>query len=327
MNSSVDIGYKQLFSHPETVRDLVAGFLSADWAQALTVDALERVNASYASEQGRVRHEDVVWRAFIGGEWVYVYILLEFQSRPDKWMALRMQVYIGLLYQDLVAQHKLSKHGRLPPVVPIVLYHGRRPWRAAIELRDLLLPPPDGLERFQAGQRYMLIDQYHDCVRGNLVGLLFRLRLAATDTEKKIAWMALSMRLGQQDLAPARASIDRWLLLTLREEAVDPNIEPEENTTMRTETPHNSFITEELIRELLQPREEALQEGIKQGVQQGVQQGELRALREVLNDLLEDDGTRNDVATKIAGADSTQLRAWIKSLIGGASPRQLFAEG
>jgi hypothetical protein len=46
-------------------------------------------------------------------------------------MALRMQVYIGLLYQDLIAQHKLSKHGKLPPVLPIVFYHGRRPWRAA----------------------------------------------------------------------------------------------------------------------------------------------------------------------------------------------------
>jgi hypothetical protein len=230
---------------------------------------------------------------------------------------------IGLLYQDLVAQHKLSKHGRLPPVVPIVLYHGRRPWSAAIELRELLLPPPEGLEHFQAGQRYMLIDQHHDCVRGNLVGLLFRLRQATTDAEKKIAWMALSMRLGQPDLAPARASIDRWLLLTLREEGVDPNIELEENTTMRTDTRHNSFITEELIRELLQPREEALQEGI----QQGVQQGELRALRAVLNDLLEDDGARDEAAPKIEGADSTQLRAWIKSLIGGASPRQVFAEG
>ncbi|WP_072786448.1 Rpn family recombination-promoting nuclease/putative transposase [Duganella sacchari] len=59
-------------------------------------------------------------------------------------MALRMQVYIGLLYQDLVAQHKLSKHGKLPPVLPIVLYHGRQPWNAATELTELMLPPPAG---------------------------------------------------------------------------------------------------------------------------------------------------------------------------------------
>ncbi|UTY56702.1 hypothetical protein HPQ68_05595 [Massilia sp. erpn] len=32
-----------------------------------------------------------------GRQWLYLYILLEFQSTPDPWMALRMQVYIGLM--------------------------------------------------------------------------------------------------------------------------------------------------------------------------------------------------------------------------------------
>ena len=91
MKSRGDMLYKQLFGHPEMVRDLLSGFVSTDWARALDVGAFERVNASYASERGRARHEDIVWRARIGGDWVYVYLLLEFQSRPDPWMALRMR--------------------------------------------------------------------------------------------------------------------------------------------------------------------------------------------------------------------------------------------
>lgn len=124
-----------------------------------------------------------MWRAWIGGEWVYIYILLEFQSRPDKWMALRMQVYIGLLYQELVVQHKLSKYGKLPPVLPIVLYHGHRLWHAATELAQLMLPPPARLERFQANQQYLPIDQHHDGARGNIVALLFRLLYSRTEAE------------------------------------------------------------------------------------------------------------------------------------------------
>ncbi|WP_229257462.1 hypothetical protein [Duganella callida] len=46
MATRSDVLYKQLFSHPEIVRDLVAGFLSAEWAQSLQVEAFERVNAS-----------------------------------------------------------------------------------------------------------------------------------------------------------------------------------------------------------------------------------------------------------------------------------------
>ncbi|OEZ57674.1 Rpn family recombination-promoting nuclease/putative transposase [Duganella sp. HH105] len=102
MNIRSDTLYRQLFAHPEIVRDLLAGFLPAGWARSLEVGAFERVNASYASDRGKQRHQDMVWRAKVGGEWVYVYILLEFQARSDRWMALRMQVYVGLLLQDLV---------------------------------------------------------------------------------------------------------------------------------------------------------------------------------------------------------------------------------
>jgi predicted transposase/invertase (TIGR01784 family) len=328
MNASRDQIYKQLFSHPEIVRDLVAGVLPAGWAQALEVQAFERVNASYASEEGKARHEDLVWRARIGGEWVYVYILLEFQSRPDKWMALRMQVYIGLLYQDLIAQHKLSKHGKLPPVLPIVFYHGRRPWHAATGLAELMLPPPDGLAQFQAQQRYLLIDQHHDCEHGNIVALLLRLLRVRTEAERDAALNAVVARFMLPDLEPVRASLKHWLLLTLCDDEDSTNIDWEEGFDMNTKRQPRSdrLITEDFVRRLLQPHEEALQEGIEQGMQQGMQQGELLALRNVLGDLLVGD-LPEEAGRRIADADSGQLRAWIKSLMSGASPRQVFAEG
>lgn len=131
MAAGSDSLYKQLFAHPETVRELLCAFLPLEWVAALDVGAFERVNGSYASERGRQRHEDMVWRVRMGGEWTYVYILLEFQARSDPWMALRMQVYVGLLCQDMVKQRRLTRRGKLPPVLPVVLYHGAAPWRAA----------------------------------------------------------------------------------------------------------------------------------------------------------------------------------------------------
>jgi predicted transposase YdaD len=53
-----------------------------------------------------------------------VMLFLEFQSTPDPWMALRMLVYVGLLWQQLVREQRLMPDGRLPPVLPVVLYHG-----------------------------------------------------------------------------------------------------------------------------------------------------------------------------------------------------------
>ncbi|HAB08131.1 MAG TPA: transposase, partial [Alcanivorax sp.] len=45
------------------------------------------------------RHGDAVWRIRWGEEWLYVYLLLEFQSSVDRFMALRIMVYTGLLHQ------------------------------------------------------------------------------------------------------------------------------------------------------------------------------------------------------------------------------------
>ena len=68
MNSQADTLYKQLFAHTEMLRELLTGFLEADWAASLSVGAFERVNASYASDQGKARHDDMVWRVNVGGD-------------------------------------------------------------------------------------------------------------------------------------------------------------------------------------------------------------------------------------------------------------------
>ena len=36
---------------------------------------------------------DTVWRLRLGEHWVYLLILLEFQSEDDPWMALRIHAY------------------------------------------------------------------------------------------------------------------------------------------------------------------------------------------------------------------------------------------
>ena len=57
-------------------------------------DSGERVEASFVSSKYENRESDVIWkfRRHDGGEPVYVYILLEFQSRPDPSMPVRFMI-------------------------------------------------------------------------------------------------------------------------------------------------------------------------------------------------------------------------------------------
>ncbi|MGH8556494.1 MAG: Rpn family recombination-promoting nuclease/putative transposase, partial [Methylococcales bacterium] len=127
-----DSSYKLLFSHPEMVRDLLTGFVHEEWVSQCNFDSLEKVGGSYVSDDLRDREDDAIWRIRWGEDWLYVYILLEFQSTVDHFMAVRVLSYLALLYQDLIRTGKLGKHDKLPPVLPVVLYNGEARWRAPV---------------------------------------------------------------------------------------------------------------------------------------------------------------------------------------------------
>jgi len=102
-----DHSYRQLFSHSELVRDLLEGFVHEEWIKKIDLDTLEKVNGTYISDDLRRREDDIIWRVKLGGSWAYVYLLIEFQSTVDRYMAVRLLTYVGLLYQDLIKSRQL----------------------------------------------------------------------------------------------------------------------------------------------------------------------------------------------------------------------------
>ena len=113
-----DAAYKDLFSHPRMVEDLLRGFAAREWSGALDFSTLEKLPSEYVSDDFRRRHGDAVWRVRFREEtWLYLLVMLEFQSSTDPLMAVRVLVYTGLLYQDLIRRAALGEDRRLPPVL------------------------------------------------------------------------------------------------------------------------------------------------------------------------------------------------------------------
>ncbi|HCK80238.1 MAG TPA: transposase, partial [Candidatus Competibacteraceae bacterium] len=154
-----DASYKTLFTAPEVMRDLLLGFVPDDWLHGLDYSTLERVSGSYITDDLRDRADDIVWRVKVGGEWVYLYLLIEFQSAVDSWMAVRIMTYVGLLYQDLIKQKQVLPERRLPPVLPIVLYNGEGKWTAKTDVADLIPKAPGLLAKYVPHLEYLLIDE------------------------------------------------------------------------------------------------------------------------------------------------------------------------
>ncbi|THF67089.1 transposase [Pseudothauera nasutitermitis] len=177
--------YKQLFSHPQMVEALLRGFVREDWVAQLDFGTLEKPNGQYVSDELLQRADDVIWRVRLNlpdgrSEWLYLYLLIEFQSRADPWMALRMLTYVCLLYQDLIKSGQIARGRKLPPVLPLVLYNGQPRWRPTRELAHLIAAPV-GLARWRPSFRYHLLDEGRVAdeelrrLSGNLLALLIRL--------------------------------------------------------------------------------------------------------------------------------------------------------
>ncbi len=326
MPANHDLGYKYLFAHPELVRQLITDYTSFTWLDGISESAFERVNPAYVSDQLTEREDDIVWRVKLGEQWLYIYILLEFQSGVDHWMALRMQAYVGLLYQDLVKRHEFSPGKQLPPVLPLVFYNGRAPWTASTSMDGMILEPPKGLAAFQPAQRYFLIDQHRldlsgQARRASLLGLLFRVELLGIPDVIRKVLPVLDAWLNSAEQAPLKHAVQTWVDQQLLHEfdgmpIIRVGVPEKENEMYR------KFDTwaEEV-------RDEGRQQGIQQGIEQGRQEG-LAILRRALKVVLDNPGGAlpGAVAERIDHASIDTVEQWLERAIHGASVSMLFTE-
>ena len=321
MSQDHDSSYKFLFANPEFVRDLVMGFIPDDWLQSLDYSTLEKIPSSYVSEDFKQREDDVVWRVKVGEDWVYLYLLIEFQSSVDKYMALRMMVYIGLLYQDLVKRGEVLANGQLPPILPIVLYNGSQKWTAAINIADLIPDVPGMVNHYKPSLQYCLIDEnnYTDtelASLNNLVAAVFRLEhanspSAVSDLVKfLIDWL--------DDRPDLRKMFAHWLRATLMRK-------PEYGIVM----PQVDELQE--IRVMLADKlevwakayiAEGKQEGRQEGEIKGRQEGEALALQKLLAKRF--GVIPVEITTQIANASLEQIEQWFDTAIDASFLTDVF---
>jgi predicted transposase YdaD len=212
----IDNSYKQIFSHQEMMRDLLHGFVKEDWVAQLDFSTLEKVGGSYVTDDIRDREDDIIWRVRWGPEWLYIYVILEFQATVDSFMAVRIGGYVHLLYQDLIKNGTVKQSQNLPPILPIVLYNGKKPWTAATEIGDLIAPAPSGLDRFRPQMRYLLIDEvrYTDAELvplRNLAAALFRLEKSQKPEDIRLVLRELIDWLKAPEQTSLRRAFTVWL--------------------------------------------------------------------------------------------------------------------
>ncbi|MCK4604312.1 MAG: Rpn family recombination-promoting nuclease/putative transposase [Deltaproteobacteria bacterium] len=323
-----DQSYKNLFSHPQLVRDLLQGFIKEQWVAGLDLDTLEKVNGSYIADDLREREDDIIWRVRWGKEWIYVYLLLEFQSTVDPYMAVRLLTYVGLLYQDIIKTKQLLGNGKLPPVLPLVLYNGERAWNASRDIGSLIQHIPGGLEQYRPDFQYLLIDesyyQQENLPTSNLVSSIFQLEQSQNPEDVHRVVKRLIEWLKSPEQISLRRAFTVWINRVLLPVRLPGQKVPKVNELMEIET----MLAERVKEWTREWKEEGIQLGLQKGLQKGRQEGRQEGLCQALKLLLvrRFGDLPQWYIRKLEQASTEQLEYWTAKIFDANSLEELFGE-
>ncbi|MBL8842727.1 MAG: Rpn family recombination-promoting nuclease/putative transposase [Planctomycetes bacterium] len=322
MSHPHDALFRAIFGQPLHAAAELHAVLPPALADALDLTGLTRVEGSFVDEALRASCSDLLFRApwrrssaAAPGAEPLLYLLLEHQSTFDPRMPLRLLGYLTRIWERHARDHPGER--RLPPIVPIVIHHGTRPWGGPTRFApQYSLPPPLASTREPELLDFeFLLDDLARCSDADLLA-------RGNDAIARLALLALRTGRDREGFFPRLVAAIRALAANLR----GPEA-PSALAALASYVCHVGDAPLALVRDTiaaaLPPEvrspfmtiaEQLKAEGRVEGRAEGRTEGALAAQRESLSVVLESRFGPLDAAVRarIAAADGEQLLRWIR---------------
>ncbi len=290
-----DAFFRQFLSRTDVARDFLQIHLPADIADRCAWDTLAIESSSFVEPDLRQYYSDIVYSMRIGNDTGYLGCVIEHQSTPYRLMAFRLARYALAVMQRHIDQGK----DRLPLVIPVLFYHGRkRPYPYTTWFPDCFADPE------LAEQVYMrpfplvdvtVIPDEEILTHRNAAALeLLQKHIQARDVTvmaEKLALLLNSWTLGDE-------LFDTTVCYTFQHG--DASSVPELLDMLTRQTPQHR---EKIMTIAQQLEQKGLEKGLQQGMQQGMQKGRQEATFDIARQLLEGGVSRKVVKTSTGLSD------------------------
>ncbi len=301
-----DCFFRENFGRRDIAQDFLHSTLPAAILAEIDLPTLTIAKDTYVSPDLRQTYSDLIYTVRYRDSELQIYLLFEHKSQPDYWVLLQLLRYIVASGEEYRKQHPQARH--LPPVYPLVLYHGQHRWKAPASFHDLIEPLPRALAPYVPQFRYALHDispRSSTAIRGEVLTRLVQQALRDIHSEQPLERLRELLRLIEQ-------VIEQPTALAILE------------SLLRYYVQGTRRLDEQDIRALLQNTQTGeplmqtfIDQYIQQGLQQGLQQGERRGEATMLLRLLERKfgPPSAPVRDRVTQADAETLLEWSERLL------------
>lgn len=321
-------GLKFVLENPGNVRDLLQ-LVHFQLAPRIDFTNMRVARGHFVGRDYRHLESDLVLQAPIRPgpasmhRQIILYILIEHQSEPNRFMPLRVLEYVVMIYKHQMREWK-KKHGNLDklhlqPVLPIVLYTGTRTWDKLGSLWELVDLGDEFADHIpQLAPLFLNVSKTSDQVlaEGGAFGLLLRLvqrrRMRLPVFEQTLREVVSVLEgLADQDR-------DRWLELLSFVGALIYNEREVPEREALLEKVADSVQNDSRRKEVFDMGKTIAEDLIEKGLQKGLQEGDVRTQRRNLVQVLRHKFGRIPTAT-VKRIDATEqiglLNGWFEQAL------------
>jgi len=203
-----DAFFKHFMTKPEIATDFLTQHLPADVLALLDLSTLTEQKESFIDAELHQHFSDVLYQVKTRrGKPLYIYQLFEHKSYLDKWVAFQL-----LRYKVRIWEKESAKHGRISPIVSLVIYHGEVRWTSPKSFAALFDWDEDDQEIERVLQFYLPDFSYH----------LVDLSILSDEEIRGGVWLQVFERLLKHIFDPALGSRLPEILALVAEVASQP---------------------------------------------------------------------------------------------------------
>jgi predicted transposase YdaD len=317
--------FHALLDDPERAATLIRERLPAEVVARLADAPPEPVDGTFIDDALRSTRSDRLFRARLkSGGRAFLYVLLEHKSTPDPATLLQLLGYMTRIW-EAHAEGRAERLRALPPIFPLVVYHGATPWTVPLSALDCVATDDTGALEQARSLRYTVLDlgpisvadlSRDRLLRAGLTALKYAFRAGVT------ADVLESILNGIPDGHPLEIRLMTYILTvhdTNRDTVVDAlrRAKPERwEAVMGT-------VAEEIFNEGMA---EGIAKGKAEGIAEGIAKGKAQEQAVLLLRLLERrfGPLPNTTRRRIATATPDALQSWFDAALDAADLDEVF---